>query len=277
LRLGSTDSHMGLLRIAYLEGDKAAQAREVQWAAGNPDEYKSLQEQALYADYLGQRRRASDLRRKSAEMTKEHELPGFAASVLASEAESAAVLGGCTSARSLSRSAAALDRDTATIASDALALGLCGDTAQALKWTEETSKAFPRDTLNNALYVPLVRSSIDYKREAWQAVVDGLQSAVRYERAYAYPVYFRALANLRLGRAAESAAGFEKILAHRAAYWGDAIILPVSQLGLARALARSGDKLKAQQAYQKFLALWEDADRDLSALGEAQKELAALK
>jgi hypothetical protein len=108
-------------------------------------------------------------------------------------------------------------------------------------------------------------------------VIDRLQSSGRYERAYAYPVYFRALANLRLGSAAESAAGFEKILAHRAAYWGDAIILPVAQLGVARALARAGDKLKAQRAYQQFLTLWKDADGDLSVLGEAQKELAALK
>jgi tetratricopeptide (TPR) repeat protein len=277
LRLGSTDSHMGLLRIAYLEGDKDAENRELQWAAGNPDEYKSLQEQALYADYIGQRRRASDLRRRSAEMTKEHELPGFAASVIASEAESAAMLGDCTAARSLARSAAALDRDTATIASAALALGFCGDAAQALKWTEETSKTFPLDTLNNALFTPLTRASIDCKREAWKVVIDRLQSSGRYERAYAYPVYFRALANLRLGSAAESAAGFEKILAHRAAYWGDAIILPVAQLGVARALARAGDKLKAQRAYQQFLTLWKDADGDLSVLGEAQKELAALK
>jgi len=277
LRLGSTDSHMGLLRIAYLEGDKAAENRELQWAAGNPDEYKSLQEQALYADYLGQRRRAGDLRRKSAEMTREHELPGFAASVIASEADSAAMMGDCTAARSLARSAVALDRDTTTIASAALALGLCGDGAQALKWTEETTKTFPLDTLNNALYVPLIRASIDCKREAWQAVIDGLQPADRYERAYAYPVYFRALANLHLGRAAESVAGFEKIQAHRAAYWGDSILLPISQLCLARALARTGDKLKALQAYQQFLTLWKDADRDIPVVGEAQKEFAALK
>jgi len=274
LRLGSTDAHMGLLRIAYLEGDKAAENRELQWATGNPDEYKSLQEQALYADYVGQRRRAADLRRKSASI-KEHELPGFAASAMASEADSSAMTGNCTAARSLARSAAALDRDTSTLGGAALSLALCGDSAQALKWNEETARTFPLDTLNNSLFSPMIRAAIDLKREAWQAVIDGLQPAIPYERAFAYPVYFRAQAALHLGRASEAAAGFEKILAHRAAYWGDSILLPFSQVGLARALAQSGDKPRAQQVYQQFLTLWKDADRDLSILGEARKEVAA--
>jgi hypothetical protein len=103
-----------------------------------------------------------------------------------------------------------------------------------------------------------------------------LQPAKRYDRVNTYPVYFRALAFLRSGRNAEAAAEFEKIVTHRSAYWQDALLIPLSRLGLARAAAQAGDKPKAKKAYADFLTPWKDADPDLPALAEARKELAAL-
>ena len=37
-----------------------------------------------------------------------------------------------------------------------------------------------------------------------------------------------------------------------------------AELGLARAYALSGDTAKSRSAYQDFLALWKDADTDIS-------------
>jgi predicted Zn-dependent protease len=54
-------------------------------------------------------------------------------------------------------------------------------------------------------------------------------------------------------------------------------IWEVSQLGLARAYALQGDTAKAKLAYQKFLALWKDADPDIPILKEAKAEYAKLQ
>jgi predicted Zn-dependent protease len=268
---------MGLLRIAYLEGDKTAEARELQWATGNPDEYKSLLEQAYYADYLGQRRKAAGLRRRSIDLSKQRDLPSLAATILTTEAMVSAALGDCEGSRLKSREAIGLDRDTQTLSVAATAMGLCGDAPGALKLVDEGRRAFPDDTLNNQLFIPTVQAAIEIKRGAWQAAIDALQPAKRYDRVNTYPVYLRALALLRSGQKAEASAEFERIVTHRAAYWQDAVLIPLSQLGIARAAAQAGDKAKAKKAYADFLTLWKDADPDLPVIGEARKELAALQ
>jgi hypothetical protein len=50
-----------------------------------------------------------------------------------------------------------------------------------------------------------------------------------------------------------------------------------AHLGLARAYALQGATVKAKTAYQDFLALWKDADRDIQVLREAKAEYAKLQ
>ena len=51
----------------------------------------------------------------------------------------------------------------------------------------------------------------------------------------------------------------------------------LARLGLARAYAVQRDTAKARAAYQDFLTLWKDADRDLPILIAAESEYAKLK
>jgi eukaryotic-like serine/threonine-protein kinase len=51
----------------------------------------------------------------------------------------------------------------------------------------------------------------------------------------------------------------------------------LARLQLGRAYALSGDKTKAQSAYQDFLSLWKDADPDIPILKKAKAEYAKLK
>jgi DNA-binding winged helix-turn-helix (wHTH) protein/tetratricopeptide (TPR) repeat protein len=88
-------------------------------------------------------------------------------------------------------------------------------------------------------------------------------------------LYQRGLAWLRARKATEAAAEFQKILNNRGNNWGP--FYSVSYLGLARASALAGDTAKAKRAYQDFLGLWKDADRDLPFLSQANKELEALR
>ena len=51
----------------------------------------------------------------------------------------------------------------------------------------------------------------------------------------------------------------------------------LAHLQLGRALALSGDQIKAKMAYQDFLTLWKDADRDIPILQQAKAEYAKLQ
>jgi len=110
----------------------------------------------------------------------------------------------------------------------------------------------------------------------WQAI-ERLQTASRYEAAAEFwPQHVRGGSYLKLGKAAEAAAEFQKILRSRGQSSLSALH-PLAHLGLARAAALSGDAAKSRPAYQDFLALRKDADADLPILIEAKKEYDRLK
>jgi cytochrome c-type biogenesis protein CcmH/NrfG len=76
-------------------------------------------------------------------------------------------------------------------------------------------------------------------------------------------------------RYAEAAAEFQKILDRR----GLVALDPIGALAhwqLGRAFALSGDKTKAQTAYQNFLTIWKDADPGVPILEQAKAEFAKL-
>jgi hypothetical protein len=50
----------------------------------------------------------------------------------------------------------------------------------------------------------------------------------------------------------------------------------LARLQLARALARSGDTVKAKSAYNDLLTLWKNADPEIPVLKEARAEYAQL-
>jgi|CZKY01.1.fsa_nt_gi serine/threonine protein kinase/Tfp pilus assembly protein PilF len=268
--LGGARIHQRFLEIAYVEGDDAAAAREIQWFAGKPAEYLSFGLQAANQNALGQRRESSKLYRRAAETALRHGLRNAAAEFEEADARADALSGNCQAVRRLGR--------------PALALALCGDAVQAEKLAGETSKLFPNGTLWNAVHLPAIRAAIALKRDQPAKAVELLASASPYERAYPEAVYLRGLAYLGLREGAEAAAEFEKILDHKGANWVSAWQHPywgqfysLSYLGLARGSVLAGDTAKARTAYKDFLTLWKDADPDVPILKEAQAEYAKLK
>src|SRR3954469_16448928 len=59
--------HQRFLEIAYIEGDQAAIAREIQWFAGKPEQYLSFGLQAADRNVHGQRRESHKLYQRAAE------------------------------------------------------------------------------------------------------------------------------------------------------------------------------------------------------------------
>ena len=268
--LGGARIHQRFLEIAYIEGDDAAAAREIQWFAGKPADYLSFALQAANQNALGLRRESSKLYRRAAETALRQGLRNAAAEFEEADARADALSGNCQTARRLGR--------------PALALAMCGDAAQAEKLAGETSKLFPNGTLWNAVQLPATRAAIALKRDQPAKAVELLASASPYERANPEAVYLRGLAYLGLREGAEAAAEFEKILDHKGANWGSAWQHPywgqfytLSYLGLARASALAGDTAKAEKTFQDFFALWKDADPDIPILIAAKSEYAKLK
>ena len=268
--LGGARIHQRFLEIAYVEGDGAAAAREIQWFAGKPAEYLSFGLQAANRNALGQRRESSKLYRRAAETALRQGLRNAAAEFEEADARADALSGNCETIRRLGR--------------PALALAMCGDAAQAEKLAGENSKLFPNGTLWNAVELPAIRAAIALKRDQPGQAVELLASASPYERAYPAVVYLRGLAYLDLNEGAKAAAEFEKILDHKGANWGSTWQHPywgqfysLSYLGLARGSALAGDPVKAGKAYRDFLTLWKDADPDIPILKQAQAVYAKLQ
>lgn len=261
--------HQRFLEMAYIEGDEAAVARETLWYAGKPEEYLSFGLQAANRNVLGQRRESSKLYKRAAETALRRGLRGVAEGFEEADARAGALTGNCRTVRTLGR--------------PALALAMCGDTAQAEKLAGETSKRFPNGTVWNAVQLPEIRAAIELQRDQPAKAVELLASATPYERAYPEAVYLRGMAYLRLRKGLQAAAEFRKILDHKGASWGSTWKYPnwglyyaISYLGLARGSALAGDTAKSRKAFQDFFALWKEADADLPILADARKEYAKL-
>jgi DNA-binding winged helix-turn-helix (wHTH) protein/tetratricopeptide (TPR) repeat protein len=269
LGIGGARIHQRFLEMAYIEGDQAAIAREIQWYAGKPEEYLSFGLQAANRNVLGQRRESSKLYKRAAETALRLGLRDVAADFEEADARADALSGNCGTVRRLGR--------------PALALALCGDAAGGEKLAAETSKRFPNGTLWNGVQLPEIRAAIELQRGQPAKAVELLASASPYERAYPEAVYLRGLAYLRLRKGLEAAAEFQKILNHKGASWGSTWRCPnwglyysISYVGLARASVLAGDPAKARKSFEDFFALWKDADQKLPILIEAKKDYSAL-
>jgi hypothetical protein len=266
--------HQRFLEMAYIEDDQAAIDREIQWFAGNPEEYLSLGLQAANRNVHGQRRESHKLYQLAAEAALRRDLRDAASEFDEADARADALAGNCQTARHLGR--------------PALALAICGNAAQndklAEKLAAETSKLFPNGTIWNAVQLPEIRAAIALSRGQPAKSVYLLASALPYERAYPEAVYLRGLAYLHLHKGADAVAEFQKIVDHKGANWAGAWRYPypaqfysLSYLGMARGSALAGDTAKAKTAFQDFFELWKDADPDVPILQKAKAEYAKLR
>jgi predicted Zn-dependent protease len=124
--------------------------------------------------------------------------------------------------------------------------------------------------------VPSIRAAIALKANQPQAAVDALQSAIPFETGQFAPAYLRGLAYLQLKSPNEAIAEFQKMIAHRNAYWMFSSMSPAMYVGLARAYALAGNAAQARKAYDDFFTLWKDADPDIPFLRQVKKEYAGL-
>ena len=135
------------------------------------------------------------------------------------------------------------------------------------------------------IYVPTLRAVLALHNGDARKAIELLQPAKPYDLAvpaswfgyygFMYPAYVRGESYLVAHQYAGAAAEFQRILDHRGLVFCDPVGA-MAQLELGRTFRESGDKAKAKLAYDKFLALWKDADPDIPLLLQAKAEYARL-
>jgi tetratricopeptide (TPR) repeat protein len=285
-KLDSANLHLTLYQIAFIRGDKEGMAKQVTWATGKPGvEDVALATAADTAAYSGSLRKARELSSQAAASAERADEKETAATYLAEAALREALFG--NSAQAQERASAALKlsdgRDVTFPAT--LALAFAGDTNRAQALANDLNKRFAEDTLAQFNYLPSIRAQLALLHRDASKAIELLQPTGQYELGQVsgsgvgpsfYPVWVRGEAYLILGRGADAAREFQKILDHR----GIVINEPIgalAHLGLGRAYALQGDSAKARTAYQDFFALWKDADSDIPVLIAAKSEYAKLK
>jgi hypothetical protein len=157
--------------------------------------------------------------------------------------------------------------------------------AQMEKLMNDLARRFPEDTVVRFNYLPTIKALVEINLGNPAKAVEIMEAARPYELGSPsnismslsmYPVYVRGLAYLSARQGTESAAEFQKVLAHRGIVQTEPIGA-LANLQIARAYAMQGDTVKAKTAYREFLALWKDADPDIPILIAAKAEYAKLK
>jgi tetratricopeptide (TPR) repeat protein len=199
-----------------------------------------------------------------------------------------ALYGNPAAARQSAGKVLALGRGRDVDYAAAFALALAGDLPQARRLAEDLAREYPESTFVQSMYLPTLRAlfALNGPTPDAAAAIQALQPASGYDLALGgvgyigrfgglYPVYVRGLAYLAARQPAEAAAEFQRIVDHP----GIVLMDPMgalARLQLARALALTGDTVKAKSAYSDLLTLWKDADPDIPVLGEARAEDARL-
>ncbi|MEO6969386.1 MAG: hypothetical protein ABI217_00640, partial [Chthoniobacterales bacterium] len=270
--------------IDFLENNTAGmeqQAAATIGTSGVEDQMFFLQSET--AAYGGQFAKARELTRRAADSARRAQEKETAAEYRGHNSLREALVGKADWAKQDAESALAEIKGKHGEGFSAIAFALAGDSVHANLLIDDLAKRFPQDTVVQTQYLPMARAALALNSGNAGAAIEALVGATPYELGHTnddftfalYPVYLRGEAYLAAKNGAAAAGEFQKILDHSSIV-GNEPIGALAHLGLGRAYALSGDAAKAKAAYQKFFALWENADPDLPLLAKAKMEDAKL-
>ena len=259
--------------IAYAEADHTALQHVAEVVDAHPEfQGRALSWQAQAAAFEGRSRDALRLANQAFDVaTARGQDAGAFLSVTASQL---AVLEDCQAAR---KAATRVLEASPNSDDAAFALAWCHDPAAAT-FPRRIAERFPKGTLENGLWIPVIQAAAEVERDPTRARVV-LDVAKTYERSHFAqfrPQYLRGQALIALNDPSGAVPEFRKVTEHREL----AILSPIYPLafvGLGRALAMTGDMPAARAAYDRFLEIWKAADPDSPILLRVQRERKALR
>jgi tetratricopeptide (TPR) repeat protein len=274
--------------IALLQGDTDQMDRMLALAKGKHGaEHRLDHAQALVLARSGRLQAAARLSNRAADLALQEGQREQAASYRAARAVWEAVCANAAEGKSNAMAALDLSKGRDVQYAAGFALGLSGDYSRSDAFAGGLEKRFPEDTFVKFTYAPVLRALAALGRGKPADSVERLEITRQYELAAndlnhdhfylggLHSAYVRGEAFVALHRYAEAAAEFQKILDHRGIVGADPIGA-LAHLQLGRVFALSGDKAKAEAAYEAFLALWKDADPNVPILKSAKAEYARL-
>jgi len=274
--------------IAFRKGDQSEMEKTAAVVKGKPGaEDWITHSQALVLARSGRLQQARTMSRRAIDLALQTGQRERAASYEVAVGVYTALLGNTPEARQRSKAALELSNGRDVEYSAAFALALSGEISHAQTLANDLEKRFPEDSSVQFEYLPTLRAVLALDRKQPEKAIELLQTALPHELAVPaidfnfffgglYSAYVRGEAYLAAHKGPEAVSEFQKILTHRGLVFGDPVGA-LARLQLGRAYALSGDKAKAKLAYQDFLPLWQDADRDIPILNQAQAEYAKLE
>jgi eukaryotic-like serine/threonine-protein kinase len=276
--------HLELYKLAFLQGDGPGMVRQIEWSHASEAEDSFLAMQADTEAFRGCLAKARELTRQAVTLARAAHRDESAAEWQLSEALREAEFGNFPGAKNEASSALQLSsaRDVRILA--ALAYARSGEWDRARSLVDALTKEFPEDTVFNQYWLPAIRAAIDLGRGHADKALEFLAPAGKYElgspsplvAGTLYPIYLRAQADLAAGHPTDAASEFTKILDHPGITLNLATGV-LARLGLAQCYAAQGEKNKARTAYEQFLALFKEADRNVPVLKTAQSEYDRLR
>ena len=199
------------------------------------------------------------------------------ASYTADQAVRAAWLGHFSQAANLADNALKIEKNRNVLKSTALAFALAGQAGRAQSLVSELEQQYPKDTLVNNLWLPVIKAALELKKGNAEAALALLEPAKRFESVGLFwPQTLRTMAHLRLSQPDQAVTEARKVLDNRG-QGPLSLLLPLAHVALAQAAAQKNDMAQARKSYEDFFALWKDADTDVPVLIEAKQHFDKIK
>jgi eukaryotic-like serine/threonine-protein kinase len=270
----TTNLHARLFHIAFVQGDAAAMQAQIDRPGAGPETQTWL---AQAAEFSGQLTKANDFNSRAIDLARQSSVKEIQAQAILQLAIRNATFANCASVSETVATGLALSRERSNLVTAANALAACGQGPAAQTIIDELSKRFPQDTLLLTISIPIAQAQLELSRGNSVQVIQLLDAARKYEVVGDFwPQYLRGQAYLKQGNGALAEAEFKTIVDHRG-WYPVSPLYPLAHLGLARAAALSGDRVKARKAYQDFLTFWKDADSSIPFLIAGNTEYHNLK
>jgi eukaryotic-like serine/threonine-protein kinase len=267
--------------LAFLRGDREGMHRQAARArARSGAENWIANREAFALAYSGQLQLARSLSRRAVDQAQNAAQPERAGLWEAGAAVREGLFGNAAEARKRAVAALELSKSREVEYGAAFALALANESSSSQTLTTDLETRFGEDTSVRSSYLPVLRARLALNHGDTSKAFEALQVSIPHELGAPfigalYPVYMRGEAYLAARQGTEAATEFQKILDHRGIVVSDPIGA-LAHLQLGRALALSGDKIKAKTAYEDFLTLWKDADPNIPILKQAKAEYAKL-
>ncbi len=275
-KLNPLGNHLQLAAIAWVQND-AEMEKHLEAAQQLPGGDMTVSgTRSAIAACRGQMKAARDFGQRSREAAERLRLQEVAGSEYSQEAIIEAIV--LNKSRAVEDAVESVKMSQAPIAvlTSALALAVSGDDKKAEDLASNLAQKRPYDTIVQFTGSPAVRAQVYLNHNNSAKAIDLLDNAMVYARANTTVLYFRGNAYLKAGRGADAVQAFQRMLEVKD-FAGIDPLMPLANLGLARAYALAGDKARSRVAYQDFLGLWKDADSDLPLLREARSEYAKVQ